>query len=146
MKPSDIGNPPYPDLGAKVMKFRRVAAKGGLMDMPKAQRNAYADAIEDAIRTKQRQELQRELPSHNVSCASGTNHNDGAAISAAVRAQHRAALLAAPSKERKARTPEKWRKMYDAAMADKRARAAANVVSIAPRALPEENADVRNDG
>lgn len=47
--------PIYPDLGAGVAKFRRLAAKAGsIMDMPKAERYAYADAIEKAIHAKNR--------------------------------------------------------------------------------------------
>lgn len=47
--------PMYPDLGAGVAKFRRKAAQAGsIREMSKADRRAYADAIEKAIRAKHR--------------------------------------------------------------------------------------------
>jgi hypothetical protein len=47
--------PLYPNLGAGVAKFRRLATKAGsVRDMAKADRHAYADAIEKAIRAKHR--------------------------------------------------------------------------------------------
>lgn len=112
--------PSYPDLPA-AKKFRR-AARDGLAALSRDERQAYGLAVETAIRAKQRAELQRELPEHRVSCASGTNHNDGEKISAAMRAKHRAALLACPSQERRARSPAVWKAMYAAAMAEKHAR------------------------
>jgi hypothetical protein len=121
MAPEQFG-PVYPDLPA-VNKHRK-AARDGLALMSRDARQAYGLAVETAIRAKQRAELQRELPSHNVSCASGTNHNDGAAIHKAMQAKQRAALLAAPAQERRARKPAVWQAMYDAAMADKRKREA----------------------
>lgn len=55
--------PAYPDLGAGVAKFRRLAVKAGsVMDMPKAERHAYADAIEKAIRAKHRTLHTRPTP------------------------------------------------------------------------------------
>jgi hypothetical protein len=106
--------PDYPDLPT-VKKHRK-----NLTSLSQEQRRAYGEAVENAIRAKQRAELQRELPTHPVSCASGTNHNCGRKISAAMRAKHRAALLACPGQERRARTPQIWQTMYDAAMAEKR--------------------------
>ena len=85
-------------------------------------RHAYGLAVETAIRALQRSELQRELPTHNCHCASGTNHNSGAAILKAMQTKPRAALAAAPSQERRAREPHVWQRMYDEAMAEKRAR------------------------
>ena len=117
--------PVYPELAG--MAKHRKAARNGLAAMSRAERQAYGLAVETAIRAKQRAELQRELPTHNVSCASGTNHNTGAAIHKAMQAKQRAALLAAPSAERRARKPAEWRRLYDAAMADKRAREAAEL-------------------
>ena len=131
----DDNTPPYPDLGPTVAKFRRLASKG-LANMLVSDRRAYADAIETAIRAKQRQELQRELPSHRVRCASGTDFNDGAKIHEAIRRQHRAALLAAPSQERRARKPEEWKEMYEEAMKEKRERLAAPAARPAPTAKP----------
>lgn len=114
--------PIYPELPA-AKKFRAMAASAGAVAaMDRALRQAYGEAVEIAIRAKQRAELQRELPTHNCHCASGTNHNDGRAISAAMRAKHRAALAACPSQVRRARSADEWRKMYAEAMAEKRER------------------------
>jgi hypothetical protein len=121
MAPEQFG-PVYPELAG--MAKHRKAARNGLSAMPRAERQAYGLAVETAIRAKQRAELQRVFTSHNCSCASGTNHNDGAAIHKAMQAKQRAALLAAPSAERRARKPAEWRRLYDAAMADKRKREA----------------------
>jgi hypothetical protein len=117
---TEMFGPVYPDLPS-VKKFRRMA-KGGVASMPQAMRRAYGEAVEKAILAKQRAELQRELPSHRCHCASGTNQNDGRKISAAMRAKQRAALLAYPSAERRARPAHVWQTMYEQAMADKRAR------------------------
>ena len=47
--------PEYPELGATVAKFRRKAASAGsIKAMERADRVAYADAIEKAIRAKHR--------------------------------------------------------------------------------------------
>lgn len=57
------GNPPYPDLGAGVAKFRRLAEKAGsIRDMARADVVAYADAIEKAIRAKHRTLHMRPAP------------------------------------------------------------------------------------
>jgi hypothetical protein len=56
--------PVYPDLGAGVAKWRRVAAKAGsVRDMARADVVAYADAIEKAIRAKHRTLHMRPTPS-----------------------------------------------------------------------------------
>lgn len=61
--PAPFG-PEYPDLGAGVAKFRRLAAKAGSVSaMPRAERHAYADAIEKAIRAKHRTLHMRPTPS-----------------------------------------------------------------------------------
>lgn len=88
--------PEYPrELGKDVASFRKLAMKtGGLSEMSRMARRGYGAAVEEAIRRKQRAELMRELPSHNVRCASGTNYNNGADIEKAIQAQHRAASLA----------------------------------------------------
>jgi hypothetical protein len=112
--------PVYPDLAS--VKKHRAMARHGVASMPAQMRRAYGEAVEIAIRAKQRAELQRELPEHRCHCASGTNHNDGAAIHKAMQAKQRAALLACPSQERRARSPHDWQKMYAEAMAEKRAR------------------------
>jgi hypothetical protein len=81
-------------------------------------RHAYGEAVERAIKAKQRQEFIRAScePGKRVHCASGTYHNDGRKISEAVRQQHRAALAAYPSQERRARTPQQWQELYEEAM------------------------------
>jgi hypothetical protein len=56
--------PPYPDLGANVAKWRRVAAKAGsIAAMARADRRAYAEAIFKAIRAKHRAMHMRATPS-----------------------------------------------------------------------------------
>jgi shikimate kinase len=115
--------PNYPELGSGVAKYRRKAALlNGLSFMSKDDRRAYAAAITKAIRSKQRQELQRVLPSHNVICASGTSYTTGKEIDKAIKQQQRASLLAYPSKVRKERTDQEWLEMYQEAMAEKRNR------------------------
>jgi hypothetical protein len=86
--------PEYPrELGKDVANFRKLA-RHGLGELSRMSRRGYGNAVLAAIRAKQRQELQRELPSHNVGCPSGTNHNNGRDILKAVAAQNRAACLA----------------------------------------------------
>jgi hypothetical protein len=51
-------------------------------------------------------------------CASGTTHNDGAKIHAAIKAQQRADLLNHRAKQR---SPKEWWDLYIKAMAEKRA-------------------------
>jgi hypothetical protein len=114
----DGGGPSYPELGTGVAKYRKLIREG-LAALSKAERQAYGDAIEKAIRAKQRSELQRELPTHRVSCASGTDHNTGEAIHKAILAQHRARTQAWPGQIRRARTDAEWREMYEQAMSEK---------------------------
>lgn len=116
--------PLYPDLGAGLAKHRRAARKG-LSKMTPGDRHAYGEAVEQAVLARQRSELQRELPTHNVHCASGCSSPDGAVIHRHLQNKQRAALLACPSQERRARTDDKWREMYEEAMAEKRERIAA---------------------
>lgn len=111
--------PEYPELGATVAKYRR-KARGGISDLSRDEVIAYADAIESAIRSKQRAALQREFPTHQCNCASGTNHNTGEAIHKAMQAKQRAALIAECSRVRRQRTEQEWRDMYEEAMAAKR--------------------------
>lgn len=59
--------PPYPDLGATVAKFRRKANQvGSIKEMLPADRRAYADAIEKAIRAKHRTLHMKPTPSVNA--------------------------------------------------------------------------------
>ena len=63
----EAGNPPYPDLGAGVAKYRRKAMKvGSVMAMSREDRHAYADAIEKAIRAKHRMLHMKPTPSVNA--------------------------------------------------------------------------------
>lgn len=60
----DKEGPVYPELGATVARYRRIAAfHGSIKEMPKADRRAYADAIEKAIRAKHRTLHMRPTPS-----------------------------------------------------------------------------------
>jgi hypothetical protein len=127
--PAGQFGPLYPDL--PTVKKHRKAARDGLASLSADQRRAYGEAVEIAIRAKQRAELQRELPTHICHCASGTNHNDGAAIHKAMQAKQRAALLACPSQVRRARTAHEWEVMYAEAMADKATRRALSMIAIA---------------
>ena len=114
----------YPrDLGATVAKFRRMAnAAGGLKGVLYAERRAYGEAVEKAIRAKQSAELRREFSTPRCNCASGTNYTTGAEIHAAVQQQQRNMVLGWAAAIRKARTDAEWAQMYDAAMREKRAR------------------------
>ena len=106
--------PLYPDLGASVAKFRRIE------NPTREQRVAHADAIEKAILAKQRQALQREVPSIPASCESGTWHNNAdGKVGAAIRQQHRTALFAYVDTVRRERTPKQWEKLYKEAMKEK---------------------------
>jgi hypothetical protein len=114
-------NPEYPTLGAAVAKWRW-RAREGLQSLTLAERHAYGEAVGRAILALQRSELLRGLTpaTPKCHCASGTAHNTGEAIHNAIREQQRAALLAAPSQIRRARTDVEWRQMYEAAMVEKR--------------------------
>jgi hypothetical protein len=62
--PYSYPGPPYPELGAGVAKWRRVANKAGsIAAMARADVVAYADAIEKAIRAKHRTLHMRPTPS-----------------------------------------------------------------------------------
>jgi hypothetical protein len=113
--------PEYPELGPSVAKHRH-RAKDGVGKMAPAIRRAYGEAVEQAIKAKQRQEFIRAScePSRRANCASGTWHSDGNKIDAAIRQQHRAALAAYPSQERRRRTPQQWQELYEEAMRAKR--------------------------
>jgi hypothetical protein len=120
--PADASGPDYPQLGATVAKWR-AKARDGLAQLTREERRAYGEAVEKAIRALQRQEAQRGLwpTTPKVRCASGTAHNTGEAIDAAVRKQQHDALAAYPSYVRRNRPDHVWREMYEAAMAEKQA-------------------------
>jgi hypothetical protein len=113
--------PLYPQLGNTVAKFRR---KGPIAKMDRETRREYGAAVCKAILGLQRSALQRELPSHACPCASHTWHSDGEKILAAVRGQIQAAHRALADRERRERSPDKWRRMYAEAMQEKHNRLA----------------------
>jgi hypothetical protein len=117
--------------GPSVQKWRR---KGPIATMAKEDRRAYGAAVLAEVRTKQRQALQREVPTHNVICASGCNSNDGDEILKALKTRQRAALAAAASQERRARKPEEWEAKYKEAMKEKQERAAKAAAARPPTA------------
>ncbi len=119
------GGPDYPLLGAAVAKWRW-RARDGLQSLTRQARRAYGDAVERAILALQRSEINRGLlpVTPKVHCASGTPHNSGDAIHNAIREQQARALAAWPAYVRRNRTPDEWQRLYEAAMAEKRAAAA----------------------
>jgi hypothetical protein len=116
--------PEYPELGRAVAKIR-AKAKNGIAALSKAERVAYANAIEERIRSLQRSEAARTslVAGRRPNCASRTYLSDGAQIIKAIQKQQRDALQAAVVAERRNRTDEEWQQMYDAAMKEKRERA-----------------------
>jgi hypothetical protein len=64
--------------------------------------------------------LRQETPSRAIQCASGTGHTSGEAILKAIAAGHRATVLIAPAQERRKRSGDEWRELYEAAMKEKR--------------------------
>jgi len=99
-------------------KYRALARHvGSISKMLPQHRRAYAEAVEAAIRAK-RPRSETPLPKPN--CASGTFHNNAADIERAIREQNRRRQNAAAMRDRSNRTPEQWRAMYAAAMAEKR--------------------------
>jgi hypothetical protein len=123
----DPFGPDYNVESPALRKHRRLA-RAGLAALDRAERQAYGAAVEAAVLASQRARLVRAAPTFKANCASGTFHNDGAALHAALLNQQRAAAVAAPGQIRRARSPEQWRTMYAEAMAEKRA-------ALAPRAL-----------
>jgi hypothetical protein len=126
IEPPPAFGPEYPvELGAVVRKFRARARKG-LSKLSRAQRRDYGRAVSAAILAKQHNEARSQLAPAAPwpHCASGTPHADGRLIAAAIRDQQRRALLAYPAQARRNRTSDEWRRLYAAAMAEKRAAAA----------------------
>ncbi len=105
------GNPQYPDLGEGVAKLRR-KVRGSIYDIPREQRVAYADAIERAIRAKQRSALQGAF-----GAVPTANYGD---VGDRIRAAHRASLAAYAGKVRRARKHHEWMALYEEAMEEKR--------------------------
>jgi hypothetical protein len=115
------GNPVYPNLGATVAKLRKRAETVCVVHRAVARRE-HGLAVLEAIRKLNYQSLQRELPSTNAICASGSNHNTGKAIIAAIRAKHRS--LCNPDAIRAKRSIAEIKKAYELAMLAKRKRLA----------------------
>ena len=108
---------PEYDLESAALKKFRTKARKGLSHLSADDRRAYGAAVETATLARQRAFLRSHGEAEpRPHCASGTWHTTGEAISAAVRSQHRAALAACPAQERRARTPQEWAAMYEAAM------------------------------
>jgi hypothetical protein len=122
LKISEPFGPTYDVNSVTLAKYRRKP----FGELKREERRAYGEAVEKAVLAKQRALLYREAtPDYRAPYASGTWHTTGEAIHAAVFQQQRAALLAYPAKVRRERTPAEWWRMYEAAMAEKRARAQA---------------------
>ena len=119
MKYADLANPPYPDLGAGVAKYRRAAMKAGsIMAMAKAERHAYADAIEKAIRAKHRTLHMKPTP------ALTPRWYKPPSITRLLRYETPIQMAGDPQWETKCkRTDDKWavrqKAVYAAAMAEK---------------------------
>jgi hypothetical protein len=109
--------PQYPNLGAGVAKLRKRAADICIVHRGVARRE-HGLAVLEAVRKLNYRSLQRELPTHNVNCASGTNHNDGAEILKALRLK--AWNNCNPDTIRAARSIESLQCAYDVAMMEKR--------------------------
>jgi hypothetical protein len=118
--------PKYPNLGAAVAKHRRLND-----DTPEG-RKAYGQAVHAAIRALQRSALNRELPSHQSPCASGTWHSEGKDILKAIRAQHRTATQAAANGPTFERTEEELERDYYRAMLESRGVDPGKIVDIMP--------------
>ncbi len=114
---------PIYDVDSATLKKFRARTKDGLKSIDFEEIREYAEAVEKAVLAKQRAQLRRAaVPERRPPCASGTWHTTGEAIEEAIRAQHRADLLAYPAKVRRERHPTEWQHLYDKAMAEKRAR------------------------
>lgn len=120
--PIEPFGPDYNVDSPSLRKFRK-SSRDGIATLSAAERRTYGAAVEARIKELQASGLNnRRVTASRPICASGTFHNDGAAIHKAVKAQQHAALMACASKERRDRTPAVWRAMYDAAMQEKRSR------------------------
>jgi len=99
---------PVYDVGsAPLTRYRRLA-RDGIMSLPREHRVAYADAVEAAIHA-----------SNNAWWKRGPTDHPKPYSGAQRLAQLRTALSNCPSQIRRARTPQQWREMYEAAMKEK---------------------------
>jgi hypothetical protein len=113
----DDSTPEYwGELSKDVSNFRKLA-RHGLADLSRMSRRGYGAAVLVAIAYKQRAALKRETPEHKCECASGTNHNTGKSILAAIKKAN-AARLYRQATFNQVVASEK----YETAMTEKRAR------------------------
>jgi len=109
--------PAYPEMGASVAKFRKIAAAAGSVSaMSRADRDAYAAAIERAIHAKNNAWWKAGLAAADAPCRD---------VGARIRAEHSRALAGALAASWAKRKPDAVESMYRAAMIEKAARAAA---------------------
>jgi len=128
---------PVYDIDSAALRHYRHLARNGLKNLTEAERHAYAEAIESAVKAAQRASLHRggyrDTP---CNCVSGTPYNDGAKIHEALRQRTRREAQAASDKQRRDRTPEQWKEMYEAAMKEKREREAAQALAATNKSKP----------
>jgi len=116
----DDSTPEYwGELSKDVANFRKLA-RHGLKDLSRMSRRGYGAAVLVAIAYKQRAALKRELPEHKCECASGTNHNTGKSILAAIKKANATRLYRQGVFDQLVAI-----KKYETAMTEKRARIAA---------------------
>ena len=116
----DDSTPEYwGELSKDVANFRKLA-RHGLKDLSRMSRRGYGAAVLVAIAYKQRAALKRELPEHKCECASGTNHNTGKSILAAIKKANATRLYKQGVFDQLVAI-----KKYETAMTEKRARIAA---------------------
>lgn len=83
--------------------------------MPKQMREIYGEAVEKAIRAKQRQDLQDF-------CTRAVAHSRAEPVGKARLAVLNRRLLAYPAFVRRNRKRHEWQELYEESMAEKRAR------------------------
>ena len=116
----DDSTPEYwGELSKDVANFRKLA-RHGLKDLSRMSRRGYGAAVLIAIAYKQRAALKRELPEHKCECASGTNHNTGKSILAAIKKANATRLYRQGVFDQLVAI-----KKYETAMTEKRTRIAA---------------------
>jgi len=116
---------PVYNVASPALAKHRAKARNGLTAMSRAERVAYADAVEAAVLAAQRRQLRTASePEHRPNCASRSWANAPGEVGEAVREQQRRALAACASQQRRARSDVEWRTMYEAAMDEKAKRIA----------------------
>jgi hypothetical protein len=110
--------PVYPDMGAKVKKWRELSRHRPLTA---EESQAYSDELHARLKSIQRAEWQVGLLPMNPRprCASRSWAQTGEEIEKAMREQHRAMVLRWPGEIRRARTDLEWEQMYIKAMKEK---------------------------